>query len=59
VTFITVLIPHPPEVTGKMLADNLNTNVKDGVTTVSLKYKGQTLKMQMGKNNKTWKVIRQ
>jgi len=42
-----------------MLADNLSTNVKDGLTTVSLKYKGQTLKMQMGKNNKTWQVHRQ
>lgn len=59
VTFITVLIPHPPEVTGKMLADNLSTDVKDGVTTVWLKYKGQTLKMQMGKDNKSWRVLRQ
>jgi len=59
VTFITVLIPHPPEVTGKMLADNLSTDVKNGVMTVSLKYKGQTLKMKMGKDNKTWQVLRQ
>ncbi len=59
VTFITVLIPHPPEVTGKMLADNLSTDVEDGVTTVSLKYKGETLKMEMGKDNKTWQVLRQ
>jgi len=42
-----------------MLADNLSTNVKDGVATVSLKYKGQTLKMQMGKDNKSWNVLRQ
>ena len=59
VTFLMVLVPHPPEVTGKMLADNLSTNVKDGVTTVSLKYKGQTLKMEMGKDNKSWNVLRQ
>jgi len=59
VTFITVLIPHPPEVTGKMLADNLSTDVKDGVTTVSLKYKGETLEMEMGKDNKSWQVMRQ
>ena len=59
VTFITVLNPHPPEGTGKMLAENINTNVKDGVTTVSLKYKGQALKMEMGKDNKDWQVIRQ
>ena len=59
VTFITVLIPHPPEVTGKMLADNLSINVEDGVATVSLKYKGQTLKMEMGKGHKSWQVLRQ
>jgi len=59
VTFLMVLIPHPPEVTGKMLADNLSTNVKDGVATVSLKYKGQTLTMEMGKDNKSWSVVRQ
>lgn len=59
VTFVTVLIPHPPEVTGKMLADNLSTYVTDGVATVSLEYKGQTLEMEIGKNNRTWSVLRQ
>ena len=59
VTFLTVLVPHPLEVTGKMLGENLSTSVGDDVTTVSLKYKGQTLEMEMGKDNKTWQVLRQ
>lgn len=59
VTFITVLIPHPPEVTGKMLADNISINVKGGVSIVSLMYKGQTLRMEMGKDGKSWQVLRQ
>jgi hypothetical protein len=59
VTFITVLIPHPPEVTGKMLADNLGIDVKESVSTVSLRYRGQTLKTEMGKDSKDWQVLRQ
>jgi len=58
VTFITVLIPHPPEVTGKMLADNLSIDIKEGASIVSLSYKGQTLRMEMGKDDKSWQVLR-
>jgi hypothetical protein len=59
VTFITVLIPHPPEVTGKMLAENLATDIQDGVSIISLKHKEETLTMEMGKESKSWQVLRQ
>ena len=42
-----------------MLGDNFSIDGKEGVTTVSLKYKGQTLEMEMGTDSKSWQVLRQ
>jgi len=41
---------------------NLTTfgpSVKGGASIVSLRYKGQTFRMEMGKDRKTWQVVRQ
>ncbi len=58
VTFITVLVPHPNEVSGKTLAQATQTTAKDGQVTVSLTHKGDSVSMTFGRENKHWTVAR-
>ncbi len=58
VTFLTVLAPHPRDVSGEALANAIQSTVEDGEVTVSLTHKGESVNMTFGKENGDWSVVR-
>ena len=58
VTFITLLVPHPNDVSGETLAEAVQSTVNEGEATISLTHKGDTVSMTFGREDNQWTVAR-